>query len=418
MKRYGKLGIIAGLAVLSIGIYYIQPIFTGETRPEFSVSAKSGDKTLIEDMTIEGYYYENNLYGIGTEVEIANEATTYYSTQPYLNQLQGSVNGNEKMTQLQKKYRSFMRGKEPQLANYFEDDSILAYADITLDSMSAVTEDSKFLIEVLDKKTNDVISFSVDFPKATDYFSMYIEDVQVANNKLIVVTNGYSINSENGQDEQHLYSIDLPNEKIEKDEKIKMDLVDSKDKEIQYVELLNAGNDIHSSKILVYRVTLDVPQTETEVYDENEIITQPVFGLIGVNIETGEQFLIDVSDKLDNKALGNTIPIENSTLYFYKKNDTTLSLYSYSLEQRELVELESVELTKEQLAILKADVILQVKDGIVFFAESSNVTDKAMQIMAIDSNSGELVFEGTIDEKVNQPSKRDELYLSEILFQQ
>lgn len=311
-----------------------------------------------------------------------------------------------------------MRGKEPQLANYFEDDSILAYADITLDSMSAVTEDSKFLIEVLDKKTNDVISFSVDFPKATDYFSMYIEDVQVANNKLIVVTNGYSINSENGQDEQHLYSIDLPNEKIEKDEKIKMDLVDSKDKEIQYVELLNAGNDIHSSKILVYRVTLDVPQTETEVYDENEIITQPVFGLIGVNIETGEQFLIDVSDKLDNKALGNTIPIENSTLYFYKKNDTTLSLYSYSLEQRELVELESVELTKEQLAILKADVILQVKDGIVFFAESSNVTDKAMQIMAIDSNSGELVFEGTIDEKVNQPSKRDELYLSEILFQQ
>ncbi|WP_407370914.1 hypothetical protein [Carnobacterium sp.] len=418
MKRYGKLGIIAGLVILSIGIYYIQPIFSAETRPEFTVSAKSGDETLIENMSIEGYYHKNNNYGAGTEVEIAKEGTTYYSTQPYLNQLQDSVSANEKLTQLQKDYRSFMRGKEPDLVNYFEDDSILAYADITLDSMSAVTEDSEFLIEVLDKKTNDVLSFSVDFPKATDYISMYVEDVQVANNKLMVITNGYSINSENGQDEQHLYSIDLPNEKIEEDEKIQLDLVDEKDKQIQYVELMNAGNDIHTSKILVYRVTLDVSQTEMGIYDENEIVNQPIFGLIGVNIETGEQFLIDVSDELDNATLGNTIAIENSVMYFYKINDTTLSIYSYSLEQKELVELESVELTAEQLKVLRTGVVVQVNNGIVFFVESSKVTDKDMQIMAIDSNSGEVVFEGAVEEKVNQPAKRDELHLSEVLFQQ
>lgn len=418
MKRYGKLIIIVVLVVLSFGIYYIQPIFAADTRPEFTVSAKNGDKTLIENMSIEGYYHVSNFYGMGTETEITKDGTTYYSTQSYLSQLQDSVSGNEKMSQLQKDYRSFMRGKEPYLVNYFEDDSILAYADITLDSMSAITEDSEFLIEVLDKKTNDVLSFSVDFPNATDYFSVYVEDVQVANNKLIVVTNGYSINSENGQDEQHLYSIDLPNEKIEKGEKIQLDLIDEKDKQIQYVELMNAGNDIDSSKILVYRVTLDVPKTEMEIYDENEMITQPVSGLIGVNIETGEQFLIDVSDELGSQALGNRTAMENSTLYFYKKNDTTLSIYSYSLEQKELVEVESVELTAEQLKALKTDVILQVNNEIVFFVESSKVTDKDMQIMAIDSNSGELVFEGAIEEKVNQPAKRDELYLSEVLFQQ
>ncbi|MER2225911.1 MAG: hypothetical protein ABS916_02555 [Carnobacterium sp.] len=419
MKRYGKLVIIVGLAILSIGIYYIQPIFTAEKRPEFTVSAKSGDKTLIENMSLEGYYYENNFYGMGTEVEIAKEGTTYYyPTQPYLNQLQDSVSGNEKMIQLQKDYRSFMRGKEPYLVNYFEDDSILAYAEITLDSLSAVTEDSEFLIEVLDKKTNDVLSFSVDFPKATDYASVYVEDVQVANNKLMVVTNGYSINSENGQDEQHLYSIDLPNEKIEKDEKIQLDLIDAKGKQIQYVELMNTGNDIYSSKTLVYRVTLDVPQAEMEVYDENEMITQSVFGLIGVNIETGEQFLIDVSDELGNPALGNRIAMENSTLYFYKMNDTTLSIYSYSLEQKELVEVESVELSAEQLKALKTEVAVQVNDGIIFFVESSKVKDKAMQIMAIDTNSGELVFEGAIEGEVNQSAKRDELYLSKVLFQQ
>lgn len=418
MKRYVKLISIAVLVILSIGIYYIQPIFAAETRPEFIVSEKSGDKTLIENMSVEGYYYESNFYGMGTELEITKDGTTYYPNQSYLSQLQGSVSGNEKMTQLQKDHRSFMRGKVPSLANFFEDDSILAYAEVTTNSLSAVTEDAEFIIEVLDKKTNDVLSFSVDFPKTTAYEYMYVEDVQVANNKLMVVTNGYSINSEDGTDEQHLYSIDLPNEKIEKDEKIQLDLIDAKGKQIQYVELMNAGNNVHSSGFLVYRVILDVAQSEVEMYDENEIVTQPVVELIGVNIETGEQFLIDVSDALGSQNLGNTIPMEHSTLYFYKMNDTTLSIYSYSLEKKELVEVESVELTAEQLTALKADVILQVKDGIIFFIESSKVTDKDMQIIAIDSNSGELVFEGAIKEKVNQPAKRDELYLNEVLFQQ
>lgn len=415
MKRYGKLIIIATLVILSFGIYYIQPIFAAETRPEFSVEAKNGDKTLIDNISVEGYYQANNFYGIGTETEITKDGTTYYPTQSYLSQLQGSVSDNEKMTQLQKDYRSFMRGKEPSLVNFFEDDSILAYVEITTDYLSAVTEDSEFLIEVLDKKTNDVLSFSINFPKAADYYSMYVEDVQVANNKLLVVTNGYSISSENGPDEQHLYSIDLPNEKIEKDEKIQLDLIDPKDKEIQYVELLNAGNDLHSSEFLVYQVVLDVAQTE--MYVENDIITLPVFGLIGVNIETGEQFLIDVSDEVGNQALGNTLPMENSTLYFYKTNDTTLSIYSYSLDQKELVEVESVELTAEQLATLKTDVVMQVKDGVFFFIESSNITDRNMQIIAIDSNSGELVFEGAIEEKDDNSANKNELYLSEVLFQ-
>lgn len=415
MKRYGKLIIIVTLVILSFGIYYIQPIFAAKTRPEFIIKAKKGDKTLIDNISVEGYYQASNFYGMGTETEITKDGTTYYPTQSYLSQLQGSVSDNEKMTQLQKDYRSFMRGKEPSLVNFFEDDSILAYVEITTDYLSAVTENSEFLIEVLDKKTNDVLSFSIEFPKAADYYSIYVEDVQVANNKLLVVTNGYSISSGNGPDEQHLYSIDLPNEKIEKDEKIQLDLIDPKDKETQYVELLNAGNDIHSSEFLVYQVVLDVAQTE--MYVENDIITLPVFGLIGVNIETGEQFLIDVSDEVGNQALGNTLPMENSTLYFYKTNDTTLSIYSYSLDQKELVEVESVELTAEQLATLKTDVVLQVKDGVVFFIESSNVKDRNMQIIAIDSNSGELVFEGAIEEKDDNLANKNELYLSEVLFQ-
>ncbi len=181
MKRYGKLSVIAVLVVLTIGIYYIQHIFAAETKPEFTISEKKGDQELIEDMTIEGYYYENNLFGTGTDVEITTEGTTYYSNQPYQNQRQGSVSANKKMAQLQKEYRSFMRGKNHFLTNFFEDESILAYAEITTNNFSSVTEESEFKIEVLNKKTEEVLSYSVDFPKTTEYVSIYVEDVQVAN---------------------------------------------------------------------------------------------------------------------------------------------------------------------------------------------------------------------------------------------
>ncbi len=408
---------MAVIVVLTIGIYYIQPIFVAETKPEFKITKKSGNQELIKNMTIEGYYFENNLFGIGSELEITPNGTTYYANQSYQKQLQGSVSANKKMAQLQEDYRSFMRGKDHFLTNFFEDESILAYAEITTNRFSSVTEDSKFRIEVLNKKTKEVLTYSVDFPKTTEYVSIYVEDIQVANNKLIVVTNGYSSNNEDMEDEQHLYSIDLPNEKIEKDEIIQLDLVDLKGKQIQYVSLMNDAMNITSSEFLVYRVELADTQAEMEMNEANQEPSLPEYGLIGVNIATGEQFLIDISKEASRQDLGITLPIENTTLYTYKVNQTRLSIYAYQLDQKELVEVESVELTASQKAALKESMTLQVNEGIAYFVSNSNAADKELQIMAFDINSGELVLEGSIDEKISEPVKRDEFGLSGILFQ-
>lgn len=417
MKRYGKLGIMIVIVVLTIGIYYIQPIFAAEIKPEFTILEKNGNQELIENMTVEGYYYENNLFGIGTELKITPEGTTYHANQPFQDQLQGSVSANKKMVQLQKDHHNFMRGKDLFLTNFFEDDSILAYAEITTNRFSSVTEESEFRIEVLNKKTEEVLTYSVDFPKTTEYVSIYVEDIQVANNKLIVVTNGYASNNEDMQDEQHLYSIDLPNEKIENDEIIQLDLVDLKGKQIQYVALMSDAMDIASSEFLVYRVELADTQTEMEINEANQEPSLPEYGLIGVNVATGEQFLIDISEEVGRQDLGITLPIENTTLYTYKVTKTHLSIYAYQLDQKKLVEVESVALTASQKAALKEGMTLQVKDGIAYFVSNSNAADKELLFMAFDSTSGELVLEGTIDEKVSEPVKRDELSLSGILFQ-
>lgn len=419
MKRYIKLIIIAAVILLSIGIYYIQPMFSADERPEFKIIANSGDKTLSENMVLKGYYSENMMLGlgIGDDIKITPKGSTYFSdsTNSFQSQLSGS--DYEKINQLQKDYRSFMRGKEPNLANFFEDDTLLAYAELTTHNLSSVTENEEFKIEVLNKKTNKESSFSVDLPKGTNYSYMYIDDIEVANNQLIIVTNGYPLNNENEMDETHFYSISLPNEKIEKDEKLQLDLVKLDGKQIQYVELLSGMNTIQTSNFLVYRVEIGDVQPETELYEEQEFY-ETTYELIGVNIETGEQFLIDLSDVVGSQELSSAFSIEKDILYFYKKNKETITIYTYSLEQKELREMETAELSEAQKTALKEEVTLSVHNGTAFFVNNNKLKGKDQQIMAFDLESGKAVFEGSLIETTKQSAVNSELYLYEVSFQE
>ncbi|AGY81992.1 hypothetical protein [Carnobacterium inhibens] len=419
MKRYVKLIIIAVVILLSIGVYYIQPMFSADERPEFKIIANSGDETLSENMFLKGYYSENVMLGmgIGDDIKITPKGTTYYSDSSNRFQSQLSGSDYEKINQLQEDYRSFMRGKEPSLANFFEDDTLLAYAELTTNNYSSVTEDEEFKIEVLNKKTNKESSFSVDLPKSTNYSYMYIEDIEVANNQLIIVTNGYSLNNENEQDEHHFYSISLPNEKIEKDESLQLDLVNLDGKQIQYVELLSGMNTVQTSKFLVYRVEIGDEQSETELYEDQEIY-ETTYELIGVNIETGEQFLIDLSDEVGNQALSSAFSIEKDILYFYKKNKETITIYTYFLEQKELREMETAELSEAQKTALKEEITLSVHNGTAFFVNNDKIKGKDQQIMAFDLESGKAVFEGSLIETKKQSATNSELYLYEVNFQE
>lgn len=419
MKRYVKLIIIAIVILLSIGVYYIQPMFSADERPEFKIIANSGDETLSENMVLKGYYSENVMLGmgIGDDLKITSKGTTYYSESTNSFQSQTSESDYEKINQLQEDYRSFMRGKEPNLANFFEDDTLLAYAELTTNNYSSVTEDEEFKIEVLNKKTNKESSFSVDLPKGTNYSYMYIEDIEVANNQLIIVTNGYSLNNENEQDEHHFYSISLPNEKIEKDESLQLDLVNLDGKQIQYVELLSGMNTVQTSKFLVYRVEIGDEQSEKELYEDQEIY-ETTYELIGVNIETGEQFLIDLSDEVGNQALSSAFSIEKDILYFYKKNKETITIYTYSLEQKELREMETAELSEAQKTALKEEVTLSVYNGAAFFVNNDKIKGKDQHIMAFDLESGKAVFEGSLIETKKQSATNSELYLYEVNFQE
>ena len=419
MKRYVKLIIVAVIILLSIGVYYIQPMFSADERSEFKIIANSGDETLSENMVLKGYYSENVMLGmgIGDDIKITPKGTTYYSDSSNRFQSQLSGSDYEKINQLQEDYRSFMRGKEPSLANFFEDDTLLAYAELTTNNYSSVTEDEEFKIEVLNKKTNKESSFSVDLPKGTNYSYMYIEDIEVANNQLIIVTNGYSLNNENEQDEHHFYSISLPNEKIEKDESLKLDLVNLDGKQIQYVELLSGMNTIQTSKFLVYRVEIGDAQSETELYEDQELY-ETTYELIGVNIETGEQFLIDLSDEVGNQALSSAFSIEKDILYFYKKNKETITIYTYSLDQKELREMETAELSEAQKTALKEEITLSVHNGAAFFVNNDKIKGKDQQIMAFDLESGKAVFEGSLIETKKQSATNSELYLYEVNFQE
>lgn len=418
MKRYGKLIVLAAVVLITIGFYYIQPVFKPDTKPEFALTVKKGDKSLIEDMALEGYYSENYTLGIGSEVKITTEGITYYDDAAYLNSLQGSGLAYEKITQLQNDHKSYMRGKTPDVMNFFEDDSILAYAELDTSNFSSTTEEAQFQIDVLNKKTNDELSFSVDLPQAADYDYMYVEDVEVANNKLIIVTSGTPTNGEALQEEKHFYTISLPNEKIEKDESLQLDLLDSQNKEIQYIELVNATHNVYSSDYLVYRVELSDVPSDMELNEEEQELALSTYSLIGVNVETGEQFLIDISDEVGNQTVGNLISMEDNTLYFHEKNTEGVNVYAYSLAEKELGKVSITDLTETQIAALKDDVTMTVQNGIAIFINSYKKAGENQQIIAFDLESGKSVLEGSIEETTNQTTSKTELFLYDVIYQQ
>lgn len=91
--------------------------------------------------------------------------------------------------------------------NFYEDKAWLAYAEYEIENtFSGMTNKNEFLIEVLDKKTNETVAFEVAIPDGENYYTININDVQLLNGKVKVLTNNFS---EDSSEEAHLYVFDL-----------------------------------------------------------------------------------------------------------------------------------------------------------------------------------------------------------------
>src|SRR5699024_6372449 len=186
MKRYWKLSTLTVFIVVVLTGFFIQSSFAFSNYPEFILKHQSGDEKLGSKIEVEGNYSDHS-DSFGNSLSIDEEGTTYLQT-TYLSQLQNPFLGPE-IKQLQKKYKSFMRGKSDYIGNYYENKDTLAYVNIETDT------------------------------NFTGYAFSDVRSVTLHGDELKIITN-LSFYDESGLDkeEMHVFSIDVIEREILDDE--------------------------------------------------------------------------------------------------------------------------------------------------------------------------------------------------------
>ncbi|AXN38397.1 hypothetical protein [Peribacillus butanolivorans] len=215
MKRYFGSIIMVMVILLSIGTYYVKIASSASNLPKYTFKTLEGNDKELETVIIHGSYEENPT--MHEELTIESNQTIYTSEKSYLENLIGPQ--DKRIEKLVKEHRSFMRGKE-NIDSFYEDNDFLAYVPVTNNREVRIKPiPMKFDVALLEKKSKDETSFEIEVPEQERFWSIDVRDVQLIQSKLQVVTrNDVKTNGENQSTEIHLYTIDLANKKIVKDE--------------------------------------------------------------------------------------------------------------------------------------------------------------------------------------------------------
>jgi hypothetical protein len=220
VNRYRYFFLIAIVAVLGISVFYINSAQSESRLPQFMIEKQSGDENEMKQVKVLADY------GVGRtsdRVDVTTTGTTYFSNGSFLNRVK-NMNGYtpEKIKQLREKYHGFMRGKGDYLS-FFENGEAVAYVTVPFDPRRNKQQDLQFHVSLLNKKNKDQSTYKIGIPNQVRYSTIYVEDVQMINQQLIVITNNNIRNKKNVDSysaEFHTYTIDLSKKKTIDDKMI------------------------------------------------------------------------------------------------------------------------------------------------------------------------------------------------------
>lgn len=380
MKRYWRLIAIVTVVVLTIGTFYIQSTLAADSYPEFSIENINGSEELIEPVTLNGSY--NTGTGVHVAVDVTSDGPEYFDNQSFFERLQGMY--SHEVKQLQQEYRSFMRGKGGNIMSYLETENRLAYAEVLNQSVRTSGSDMEFDMAVLDKESNETTSFTVPVPNRAMYQRVYVEDVQMANDTLKVVTRNFS---NDGENTLYMYHFDMTEQEITGDERI---AITGENEE-------NATNDF-----MKVRESDQSAPSKYIIFRENSPASQDVNGYIVYNLETGEKQQLDLSGR-------DALLAHNEYLYF-STGDQILQYNTETDDMTAEIDLpaqddgETQEQTQPQLHV--------TNDRMYLFTGSPG-QKVGQDITVIDTTSGETVYNGKVTSE-NPVGQNESLHIVDI----
>ncbi|WP_313469171.1 hypothetical protein [Carnobacterium sp.] len=411
MKRYWKFVTISLIAVLAIAVFYLQPLFTKDQYPAFTFKTVKGDAAELKNLTLYGGYSPlgynspgNTFFYIEKPFSLTEKETLYDNQRSYFENLAVNPFDNQ-LQKLQKENKTFMRAKDLDSRNFFEDDTFLAYVAIDDSQLSSSSNKAVFNIQILNKNSKEVSSYTIDIPLKDNTDYLYLENIQIIDSALKVVTRSSFSNS--AQEEYHVYHLDLGNQKVIKDDLLSF-------------ESKTFGNE-QSNVMLLNDLQADQPEDELvfevdylEPYDEKKAEEDPDY----YPDTTGREFFVYdfknqtinplLTSKENNHTETNAV-VDKNNLYLYRLTNQTIEVSTVFLDDSGKSENYVFDLPSGSNPQLEWMTIQAEKLYLITPAKDSQ-TKK--ELMVYDLNSSDILYEGVIEKTArNKDQTTDALYI-------
>jgi hypothetical protein len=398
MKKYGKTLITFAAIILVIAGFYIKDALAASSYPAFTFVHQSGDESEIENVAVEGVYSQGMMNPINESFVLTAEGTQYDSESPYADQLNGEQ-GSGFINRMLKEHRRFMRGKSLDPAAFYEDEAVIAYgnADFHLGSFGTGSVKHIFQVAVLDKEKEKITSFEADIPDGNDMESIYLNEVQMLDGVLKLITvNEYA---GKGTTEVHVYNFDIVKKKLISDETAVT--FKQPGEESQYIDVglvERTAHHLDENHMIISKQIWQDEQREDGDFEMKQVGRE---GLIMYNLKTEKAEEITVPKSLPEDAYA--AYYDESFIYFTAQDGEEFSVIPYSISKGKV--------TRETVLADAGDNTSVIKDGKLYLVAGREMP----AVYVIDLKTGNTLYEGEITlEKQTADKKSDELYINGI----
>lgn len=406
MKRYWKIISICLVTLLVIGTFYIQSSFATNESVEIEFEKVSGNEDELENIMLSGNYSIGYMYH---PVQITSEETVNPIDLPFLRKLD-RLTVPPNFEGLVKQHKNFMRSKDLVHYHFFENENLLAYARIQSKNNIHPLTELTFDIEVLNKKSEEITSFQLNVPEREEYGWMNVEDVQIIDGELKVMTRGSRIKDTQGsrinnENELRVYTFDMKEKKLRTDETIiSIPAVENGWSDVRIVN----NNSIHRSKYLLIKI--EAFENEMDRSDGgistiiNEFMVYDIENNQSINLVGPEETLNSIND---------SSAIINSTVYIPSQSADGFKVHRYNIEKEEWAE----KLTFNGFDAKEGEIPdFQVMNGKMYAIHSTNNEN----ILFIgDIETGESLYVGKLKVKNQSRDQKDfPLYIYDIEYVQ
>lgn len=398
MKRYWKLAAIGLIAILAFAVFYLQPVFAKDQYPEFTFKTVKGDSAELNDLTLYASYSPTlikageSIFSYTQEsLTLTNKETHYENQQPYFEKL--SANSSDPQLQsLQKEYKQFMRGKELDSRNFFEDDIFLAYVAIDGSNLHTSAKKAVFDVQILNKKSKETTSYTIDIPVTGEENYLSIQKVQIVDSALKIITENNFLTDK--LEEFHVFHLDLGNQKVTKEDVLSFESELSSGTQNSMVNMLTDDSQAaQAENELVFEAHYNAPFDEEKAAADSEYSPEYLGSEFFIyNLKTNTTHKLALPEEF--KPVNTMAKMDGNTLYLYDLTDDALTVYAVSVNDVAKNTTYTLELpagsrsNHDWLGILDAKLYLATP------AKGSQ-TEKELTIYDLDSNT--VLYEGIIE---------------------